>query len=112
MTTIKCRYTAPICLDGHTDRMENHDCFGEWNDHDFCNDGTDSHELREKGEPRVMCQPCLYAHRQRREFEKTVKRYSYNENGLCAGGKLIPDESILYLEIDGRVLIDEEGGEE
>jgi hypothetical protein len=51
---------------------------------------------------------CEYAYHAKREFEKTVKSYELDECELKMGGKVIEVDSIDYLEIDGRVIHDEE----
>lgn len=45
------------------------------------------------------------------EFEKTVKRYEYNDGDLRIGKHIYLKSDIEYLEIDGRVLVKEEESE-
>lgn len=95
-SVIKCRYTAMACAYGEEtcpgcfEMAEYVDC-----EHVEFAGGSD-------------CGGCENAYIAKREFEKTVKSYELDECELKIGRKIIDTDDINYLEIDGRVIYDEE----
>lgn len=107
MTKIKCRYKKACCCHYNPGYRKNRDDIDEyW----FC----DSDDLCEGYKPRsgdISINPiCKEAYWDYREFEKNVASYSFEmQNGLTIRGKFIDTDVIEYLEIDGRIIIDEQG---
>lgn len=60
-----------------------------------------------KPQSEVVNPPCCYCDTDYREFEKTVKRYDLSDGSLTIGRRVIDTDNVDYLEIDGRVIIDE-----
>ena len=107
MAHIKCRYTIPYCdYDLHV--ALHHD------DYWFCDDHDDARCVGEYTRPssamdNVINPRCKYCNYYPGEFEKTVKQYVYTTDGdLRIGNKRFNQSEIEYLEIDGRILVDEE----
>lgn len=57
--------------------------------------------------PDVIGSACIHARRPKAEFEKECKSYELDEDILKIGRKEIYVEDIIFLEIDGKVKIDE-----
>lgn len=89
-SSIKCRYTADVCEYGEEACPS---CF-EMAEYVDCGVKTNG--------------KCEYAYHAKREFEKTVKSYELDECELKIGRKIIDTDDIEYLEIDGRVIYNEE----
>ena len=108
MTQIKCRWKKPYCAYnyGHT-RLYHYD---DWfcDSSDCCFDG----KYTEPENAKVINPQCIYCEYDKGEFEKTVKRYSYEYGQLRVAGETYREIEIEYLEIDGRVLIEPKRGEE
>lgn len=98
-SVIKCRYTAMACAYGERTYQ---DCFEAAEYMDEC-----KHKEFHKPELGKYGR-CENAYRAEREFEKTVKSYELDEYELKIGRKVIDTDDINYLEIDGRVIYDEE----
>lgn len=97
-TLIKCRYGVSVCRLDVKRRYEDGDkC--------YCKKRTTLRYVRKY--PNVANPSCDFAGVDWREFEKTVKSYEWGEGWLRLRGKEIYAGDISYLEIDGRILIDE-----
>lgn len=95
MANIKCRYGKwkCDCPDLMNEKEKSDYCGTYWYD---CINPTDGDE-------------CPYFKLQVVEFEGNYKSYEFiDDEGLKTHGRKIEVDSIDYLEIDGRVLIDEE----
>lgn len=99
MSKIKCVYSMCYC----SKLNENRESISNCESNDFCQEYTGhSNEIFRHINPR-----CIYANSRYGEFLKTVKHYSYDSlDGLAIRDFKIPDKSIDYLKIDGRVIID------
>lgn len=104
MTDIKCRYTVPYCYYGYSPVRLHHDVF--WNCDSEYECIGEYHPSSGTKVINPQCTHCIYISG---EFEKTVKRYEYEDGILTVAGKKYSEDEIDYLEIDGRVLIDECG---
>ena len=112
MAHIKCRYSVPHCLRNCGEVIDHFTPFG------FC-DGIEpcpfpnSHYTRPINAKSNCINPkCQDLRWCDKEFEKTVKRYEWSEHLEIGGwltvcGMKISEYDIEYLEIDGRVLIEE-----
>lgn len=102
MTTIKCRYSVPKCKI-RREAIESYCDLWFCDDSECCPDYT-----RPEGEIRLVNPKCKwFGGFSRNAFEKIVKRFSYEYGDLKINGKTYREEQIDYLEIDGKVLIDE-----
>lgn len=100
MAHIKCRFEKPVCALGAY--VLEFPCEGD----DLC-------EHYVASIPDMIGSRCNNCFAKKREFEKTVKKYEYecdeNDIGwLFIGNRQIDLGNIEYLEIDGRILINEE----
>ena len=110
MAHIKCRYTKPMCTLGNT---------AEWDDRWWCDDNSLCCDYQKPEKPvvingHILANPkCIYSFEHHAEFEKNYKEYELDEDGLSLGrrGDFMPKTIIEYLEIDGRILINEEVSE-
>lgn len=109
MAHIKCRYWVGTCLNTS----------GECYDRDIvdqelqCEYGCPHYspkETRHEGAV-VIGAMCEWYKTRNIEFEKSVRRYEYDEYQLRIGMVHINAYQIEYLEIDGRVLIGEDDQE-
>lgn len=110
MAQIKCHCKIPYCYYTDYPRRLQHDDYWWCDTEDFCPFGG----YKEPDDATVVNPTCFYCVHHNEEFEKTVKNYTYNDEELKIGRKTYHVDEIVYLEIDGRVLIDEEqeaGGE-
>lgn len=105
MAHIKCRYTTYHCPYGEVYG----NCFDKFD--------SDCDHFISDPKSKVINPKCEHILVSNMEFEKTVRTYeveisrAYDKNGYLEIGRTVIDESdIDYLEIDGRVLIDKEGG--
>ena len=106
MTRIKCRYSIPYCdYGGFPSRVE-HDEY--W----FCDTDALCADYLMPENPTVENPTCRYCFYEPGEFEKTVKSYEYSDGDLKIGRNVYLESEIIYLEIDGRVLVDENTEEE
>ncbi len=112
MTHIKCRYRIPMCCKPGGEIGKSI----QWNEYWSCDSKDDCCDYAKPKEPvvingSILINPqCRYSHVEYVEFEKNYKEYEYDaSDGLSLGRRkrFIPSESIEYLEIDGRVLIEE-----
>ena len=102
MAHIKCRYSVPVC--GYTgERVYNDEMW-------FCDSSCPWDECNYQGDPESKCinKPCIYKRHADGEFETTVKAYQYENAELKLKGRKYFGSEILYLEIDGRVLVKED----
>lgn len=108
MTDIKCRYTIPYCsyLEKYTRLYHNE--FWWCDDNSNC---QENHYTMPKNSE-VINEQCVYCEYRSGEFEKCVKRYEYANGVLTVAGKNYYANEIDYLEIDGRVLINEQAESE
>lgn len=95
MAHIKCRYTIPYC--NYRKERVYHD-EGWW-----CDEDMNCKYTRPENSKYVNPQ-CVYCEYKTGEFEKSVKRYAYENGCLTLTGETYSE--IDYLEIDGRVLVD------
>ena len=99
MTTIKCRYKIPYCsCDKWMGGYEKVDI----DTNGFCDSFTSNCQIDAEY---ILFDDCEYSWWGTGEFEKTVKCYEYDDEGvLTVGRKKYMDCQIDYLEIDGRIL--------
>ena len=103
MARIKCRYNNPYCLlDRETVMLRNFDCDTTF----YCA----GYERPENAPPNLVNPTCKYFDMRHGEFEENTAYYSYEDGMLKTRKRRLYDDDIEYLEIDGRVLIDEEAG--
>lgn len=104
MAHIKCRYSIPYCEYHNRHVKLEHDEYW-WCDSDACCDiGKYTGDINSN----CVNPTCLYLDYEYGEFERTVRRYSYENERVTVGVIPFRADDIEYLEIDGRVLIDEE----
>lgn len=114
MAHIKCRYREYYC----SGFLNGYDYFNEecWNDYGEKHSSCPHFETRkDKNGQKVYCSQCIHISALAKEFEKNVKRYNLalygndpNRSGfLEITGLIIDEQNIDYLEIDGRILIDD-----
>lgn len=104
MANIKCRYRIPYCEYHNEHERLFHNEFW-WCDHnDWCAIGKYSKHPQDA----IVNGQCIYCQYENGEFEKTVKNYEYINGELKIGNKKYTYHDIIYLEIDGRVLIEED----
>ena len=109
MTKIKCRWIKPYCAYNYGYTRIHHDEYWDCDSSDRCYEG----KYTEPENAKVINPRCIYCKYDKGEFEKTVKRYSYEYGELKVAGETYTENEIEYLEIDGRVLIEQKnGGEE
>ena len=118
MARIKCRYTKPRCALGNNkeccDRCfeegvcENYNAPGRyWKDDEtlIINYGHKAEHVL------VIDDTCEHVYTAHLEFEKNYKEYEYDGSaGLSLGRRrdFIPVDDIEYLEVDDRILVNEE----
>lgn len=102
-TRIKCRYSIPYCSyhNQHTRLIHSE----LW----WCDDNSECFEgvYTRPADAKVVNPQCVYCGHDIGEFEKTVKRYEFENGELYVAGRNYHLNEIEYLEIDGRILIDE-----
>ena len=111
MAKIKCRYHEFYC--GHPDAS----CFGLEAGHECFDQSECICDYMRTADDRFP-PSCLFIRRSEREFEKEVKAYDLELSEpdpwletfghIAFRGRYIEQDSIDYLEIDGRVLVTEE----
>lgn len=112
MARIKCLYKRYRC--GHGDIV--------WNGavcehHNFCGNGHEYDENCERGD----CEPyqlengmiaiplqCKHVYEEEVMFEKSVKAFEYDSDGLSIRKEDIPESRIIFLQIDDTVFIDKQ----
>ena len=109
MARIKCRYSIPAC--GYFGRKKirlEHDDYWFCDSGDFCPDGC---RYEPRKDDACINAKCKHACRIVGEFEKNVKRYEYEdgEDGFLrlGSGEVYNSNELVYLEIDGRIIINE-----
>lgn len=106
MTEIKCRYCKPRCTHYEPEYQENIEYYSP--EYWACNSsfncaGYTSH-INEDAYPK-----CEFCEIRYVEFSKYVKQYTFvHHEGLEIGKEYIAVDMIQYLEIDSRVIINEE----
>lgn len=104
MAQIKCRFSMPFCELGlQTIQHDEYWFCDEPGDYPFC-------EYKRPLDAGNCVNPtCDHLKYLSGEFEKTVKRYEYTENGdLRTCRRVYYAHDIEYLEIDGMVLVEPE----
>lgn len=103
MAHIKCRYSIPYCEYHNRHSRLEHDEY--W----WCDSNVNCDIGKYDGDTNgdLVNPTCLYCDHEHGEFEKTVKRYSYEDGRVTVGNKRFLESEIKYLEIDGRLLINE-----
>lgn len=107
MARIKCRYMKFMCSYDHTVKEgEEYDC-GELS---CCSDYLEPERIIANDGRLLIEDTCSHSYTIDVEFEKSYKEYEYNELGLFLGRRrrLVPYDNIEYLEIDDRILVNEE----
>ena len=120
MAHIKCRYTFPYCTSwGIGGEVKvTHGATWSCDSDDRCPEGRRyTRPQGAKDKERVnwydcVNPVCVYCTYKSGEFEKNVKQYEYFDGRLKVGNKVFEENEIDFLEIDGRVLIDEEETDE
>lgn len=99
MTEIKCRYSTIGCI------ITNEAAYYE-----LCDGGSGCEDYKrpKDARPIVFNPPCANLTIKKGEFATTVKRYSWEDDTLIVGKRVLDKNDIDYLEIDGRVLIGKE----
>lgn len=100
MAHIKCRYHTTHCMrDGY--RRIDHD--ERW----FCDSDECCENYIRPYDAKVSNPECVNCYYRNGEFEKTIKRYEYDEDGglILSKGEYYNPLDIDYLEIDGRILV-------
>ena len=110
MAHIKCRYEVPYCTIGRKSERIEHDEYWFCDSEDLCYDYSwrdHPAELKQalSGVINPVCDYCEY---RSGEFEKDLKNYTFENGYLTARGIKLDSREINYLEIDGRVLIEED----
>ena len=101
MAKIKCRATIPYCEFDRHKRLF-HDAYWFCDSDDGCDIGRYTRPTNAR-----ECNPiCIYCEDKHEEFEKNVNSYEY-DGDLKIGKKTYRACEIDYLEIDGRVLVEE-----
>ena len=106
MAVIKCRYIIPYCEYGGKHERKYHN--EQW-----CCDsdlGCLDRWYTPSSDTSVINPTCKYCKEVYGEFEKAVKSYEYYDGYLTIGRKAYREWDIVYLEIDGRVLVEEDEG--
>jgi len=113
MAHIKCRYRRPMCCKPGGEIGKSI----EWNEYWWCDSESDCCDYAKPKEPvvingSVLTNPqCRYLHVKYIEFEKNYKEYEYDgSTGLLLGRRrdFVPVDDIEYLEVDDRILVNEE----
>ena len=101
MARIKCRYTIPYCEYNGRHEQQFH------NEYWFCdsNDGCDIGQYTESEDPDALNPTCVFRKNRYGEFELDVDSYIY-DGDLTINEVEFREWDILYLEIDGRVLVE------
>lgn len=108
MAHIKCRYTLPFCTNFNDIRVRHSDFW-------FCDAISDEcphqklYERPKNADPMIGNIQCVYCKYKSGEFEKTVKKYEYFDGDLTVAGDTFCANEIDYLEIDGRILVEQVG---
>lgn len=110
MSEIKCIYKLPYCTHWNSEYRSYREFI---NDIWYCDsdDGCPGYDRPPKAEYKgykISNPQCIYAKWKNCEFSKSVKKYSFDElDGLKIGKMLIDSDYISYLEIDGRIIIND-----
>ena len=111
MAHIKCRYRKPICTYSGAEYMNPNDgldCNDKYSGcQHYCEpvDFFNGICVKDDTDDSV----CVHYSVEYNEFEKNYKEYVFDGSGLSLGRRgFIPHVYIDYLEIDGRILINEE----
>lgn len=112
MARIKCRYSRPTCCKpgGEIGKSIKWDEYWSCDSKDDCCDYTKPEEPVVINGGILINPQCRYSYVKYVEFEKNYKEYEFDEDGLSLGrrGDFIPVDDIEYLEIDDRILVNEE----
>lgn len=112
MARIKCRYSIAYCnnalrcpAEDMVDDEVRHDEFWWCDSSDCC-----SYYKRPEDAGNLLNPTCVCCKFRDGEFEKTVRSYEYYDGYLTVAGREYTPFEINYLEIDGRVLVDDKEG--
>lgn len=109
MSEIKCIYSLPYCTHWDSEYRSYRKFINDlWycDSDDGCPGYDSSPKVEYKGEYKIVNPKCIYAKWKHCEFSKNVKNYTFDElDGLKIGKMLIDSNYISYLEIDGRIII-------
>ena len=103
MTKIKCRYWICLCCNVPVAAER---C-PYWPDQEECKEYKSVVKKHDKDGNLLLSDQCEDAVMVRGEFEKNASSYELDEDELIMKGRKIDVDDIEYLEIDGRVIIDE-----
>lgn len=106
MTNIKCRYSFPKCTRDDYE-IQCFDSFWACDDNSGCHGYTKPDDVEKINGVEIVNPRCIYCKFHYGEFEKNVKNYDYFDGDLKVAGKTYEYRDIDYLEIDGRVLIND-----
>lgn len=110
MAHIKCRYAYPVCRYWYPSKKRiYHDTYWFCDGDGYCPDDGSKY-TRPDGQTTVINPVCKHCDYVVGEFEKNVRSYSYEDGWLRVGKTKYADNEILYLEIDGRTLVEQEDG--
>lgn len=111
MTHIKCRYTLPFCTEFNDIRVYHCDYWFCDGVSDECPDGR-KYERPKNADPMTVNPQCVYCKYKSGEFERTVEEYEYHYGCLTVDEDSFDANEIDYLEIDGRVLVKPQEGDD
>ena len=101
MAYIRCRYNTPYC---EINRKRIHHNEDWWCD---SNDECESCQYTKPENATAINPTCIYCKWVGGWFEKVVRSFDYTDGCLTIGKTEYRELEIKYLEIDGRVLINE-----
>lgn len=114
MATIKCKYSKPYCSLIPVSRKAERDGSVLWSNYFYCDSKECCADYIPDPTIKNVANPkCCFCHARKGQFEKTVKNYEYEVDGYWLGGLKVagvtyPSYTLLYLEIDGEVLVEED----
>lgn len=104
MTHIKCKYILTYCEYCNRHKRVKHDEYW-WCDG---NDGCDVCMYTKPYWATSVNPTCVYCKYAAGALEKTVKSFEYADGTLHIGRNFYSDSEVYYLEIDGKVMKEEE----
>ena len=104
MTNIKCRYSFPECTRDDCE-IPGFDDYWACDSSDECSAYTKPDDVEKINGVEIINPRCIYCVVRHGEFEKNVKNYDYFDGDLKVAGKTYEHRDIDYLEIDGRILV-------
>lgn len=111
MSEIKCIYSLPYCTHWNSEyrsiRESINDIWSCDQEDGWCAGYARPPKAEYKGY-KIINPQCTFAKWKHCEFSKSVKNYTFDElYGLKIGKMLIKSDYISYLEIDGRIIIND-----